>query len=121
MSTANICQQCGACCGAFRVSFYSGEVDDLPGGWVPAGLVEQLGPHRSCMSGTAQAPVRCVALRGDIGVQVSCAIYEFRPSPCREFGPLAAIGRGDERCNEARKRYGLPPLEHDSSQPEIAT
>jgi Fe-S-cluster containining protein len=51
-----------------------------------------------------------VALRGQIGAAVSCAIYEFRPGACRDFAPLAALGRGDEACNEARRRHQLPPL-----------
>jgi Fe-S-cluster containining protein len=106
----NPCQRCGACCAAFRVSFYSGEVDDMPGGTVPAGLVEQIGPSRACMLGTAAAPVRCRALHGEIGREVSCAIYEFRPSPCREFAPFAVLGTADERCTEARRKYGLAPL-----------
>jgi Fe-S-cluster containining protein len=48
-------------------------------------------------------------LRGIIGDSVSCAIYEFRPSACRDFAPLAAVGRGDEACNEARRHHQLPP------------
>lgn len=104
------CQSCGACCASYRVSFPCYEVDDLPGGQVPAALVESVGPHIVCMRGTAAAPVRCVALRGTLGNAVSCAIYEFRPSACQEFAPLAALGRGDEACNEARRRHGLPEL-----------
>jgi hypothetical protein len=104
------CQSCGACCAAYRVSFSCHEVDDLPGGSVPEALVESVAPHLVCMRGTASAPVRCVALRGKIGEAVRCAIYEFRPSACREFAPLAAVGRGDEACNEARRRHGLPEL-----------
>jgi Fe-S-cluster containining protein len=92
------------------VSFHATEVDDLPGGRVPAGLTEAMGAQRACMSGTAAAPRRCVALRGQIGSAVSCAIYEFRPGVCRDFAPLAALGRGDEACNEARRRHQLPPL-----------
>jgi Fe-S-cluster containining protein len=82
----------------------------MPGGCVPEALVESVGSHLVCMRGTASAPVRCTALRGKIGEAVSCVIYEFRPSACREFAPLAAVGRGDEACNEARQRHGLPPL-----------
>jgi Fe-S-cluster containining protein len=54
--------------------------------------------------------LRCVALRGRIGEAVSCAIYEFRPVACRDFAPLAAVGNGDEACNDARRRHGLAPL-----------
>ncbi|OHC64920.1 MAG: hypothetical protein A2040_08600 [Rhodocyclales bacterium GWA2_65_19] len=104
------CQSCGACCATFRVSFHIEEVDDVSGGRVPAGLVESVAGQLACMRGTATAPRRCVALRGRIGEAVSCAIYEFRPDACREFAPLAAVGRGDEACNEARRRHQLPPL-----------
>ena len=82
----------------------------MPGGQVPAGLIEPIGARRVCMRGTAAAPRRCVALRGQIGVAVSCDIYEFRPGACSDFAPLAAVGRGDEACNEARRRHQLPPL-----------
>lgn len=104
------CQSCGACCASYRVSFSCQEVDDQPGGQVPAALVDRIGPRVVCMRGTAAAPVRCVALRGTPGAAVTCAIYEFRPSACREFAPLAALGRGDEACSEARRRHGLPEL-----------
>lgn len=106
----NPCQSCGACCATFRVSFYCGELDDVPGGWVPGGLVDRVTPVMACMRGTERQPPKCVALRGEIGQSVSCAIYEFRPSPCRDFAPLAAAGSGDDACAEARRRHGLPPL-----------
>lgn len=77
---------------------------------MPAGLTEPAGAQRACMLGTAAAPRRCVALRGQIGTAVACAIYEFRPDACRDFAPLAAVGRGDEACNDARRRHQLPPL-----------
>lgn len=85
-------------------------MDDVPGGWVPSGLVERVTSVMACMRGTERQPPRCVALRGDIGTAVSCAIYESRPSACRDFAPLSAVGRGDEACDDARRRHGLPPL-----------
>ncbi len=107
---SNPCQSCGACCAAYRVSFYCGEMDEIPGGWVPSGLVDRVTPVMACMKGTERQPPRCIALRGEVGESVSCAIYEFRPSACRDFAPLAAAGRGDESCDEARRRHGLQPL-----------
>lgn len=107
----NPCVSCGACCATYRVSFYCGEVDEFPGGVVPTGLVEMVTPTMACMKGTGSQPPRCVALRGKVGERASCAIYEFRPSPCREFAPFAAVGQGDDACNDARRRHGLPPLE----------
>ena len=106
----NHCQKCGACCAAYRVSFYSGEMDEMPGGMVPSGLVEKINDVMACMRGTERQPPRCVALRGEIGVEVGCAIYEFRPSPCRDFSPYANLGQGDDACADARRRHGLPPL-----------
>jgi Fe-S-cluster containining protein len=106
----NPCQSCGACCATYRVSFYWGEMDCTPGGRVPESLADKVNAQFCCMRGTDMQPPRCVALRGQIGVEVSCAIYEWRPSTCQEFAPLAAIGHGDDACNEARRRHQLPPL-----------
>jgi hypothetical protein len=47
---------------------------------------------------------RCCALDGDVGVQTTCAIYNIRPEVCRSCLP------GDEACNIARKKFGLPAL-----------
>lgn len=107
----NPCEACGACCATWRVSFHEDEVSGAPGGLVPAGLVEPVSATAVCMRGTADQPPRCIALRGQIGIAVKCAIYEFRPSPCREFSPMACIGQGEVACDEARRRHGLPPLE----------
>jgi uncharacterized protein len=104
------CQACGACCATYRVTLQHDEIDEVPGGRVPAGLVEPFTGQLMCMRGTADAPRRCSALRGRIGERVSCAIYEFRPAACREFAPLAAVGRGDEACGEARRLHHLPAL-----------
>ncbi len=108
MSSDNVCMSCGACCGFFRVSFYWGEVEGEYR--VPEALVEPLPPFRGCMQGTNQAQPRCVALTGTIGEAVSCSIYPNRPSPCREFNPLADVGVTDEACARARRRHGLAPL-----------
>ena len=54
--------------------------------------------------GTDLTEPRCVALTGEIGKQVSCSIYDQRPSPCREFDIEHAA------CNRARQRCGLAPL-----------
>lgn len=107
----NPCLSCGACCAAYRVSFHSGELDDVPGGRVPAGLADRVTSTMACMRGTEGQPPRCIALRGEIGSSVSCAIHEFQPSACRDFAPFAAIGGGDEACNAARRRHNLPELE----------
>ena len=98
---AGSCQQCGACCAAFRVSFYWAEVQP-PG--VPHHFTERISPHINCMAGTNGGAPRCIALDGSVGAAVNCTVYTQRPSPCREVQP------GDEKCKSARTRHQLPPL-----------
>ncbi|MDO8934229.1 MAG: YkgJ family cysteine cluster protein [Rhodocyclaceae bacterium] len=105
------CTTCGACCATYRVSFGREELDESPGGCVPAGLIEKIDDKGVCMQGTGSRNPRCVALRGRIGERAECAIYDRRPSPCRAFAREAAFGHGDTSCGDARRLHGLPPLE----------
>lgn len=79
-------------------------------GGVPDALALPLVGRLMRMRGSDDAQPRCVALSGEIGVQVACAIYSARPSPCRDFAPYAALGIGDDACARARRRHGLRPL-----------
>ena len=74
------------------------------GGAVPDGLVVEVTAHTARMRGTDHSPPRCAALTGKLGERVACGIYEWRPSPCREFEA------GSEACNRARSRHGLTPI-----------
>lgn len=100
----NPCQSCGACCAAFRVSFYWAEAEAR--GIAPQ-WVEQVNERFSCMAGTNRAAPHCIALGGKVGQAVSCAIYLQRPEPCRE------VQSGDSQCAKARQRHALPPLASD--------
>jgi Fe-S-cluster containining protein len=91
------------------VDFAREELDD-EGGCVPSGLAVELNGTLCRMRGTDHASPRCAALVGPIGERAHCGIYEWRPSPCREFGLRAPLGIGDEACSRARARHGLPPL-----------
>jgi Fe-S-cluster containining protein len=106
----NPCLRCGACCASFRVDF---AVDELQshGGCVPDGLAVAVTDHTARMRGTDHARPRCAALVGAVGEQACCGIHEWRPGPCREFGLLAPLGRGDEACDRARARHGLAALD----------
>lgn len=104
------CTRCGACCAAFRVDFHHSELASREAGGVPDAMVVPVTATLRRMRGTDEAPPRCVALEGEIGRSVRCAIYARRPSPCRDFAPYAALGIGDDACNRARARHGLPPL-----------
>lgn len=116
MSHENICQHCGACCAYFRVSFYWGESDPLQGGKVPPEMTEEENEFFNNMLGTNQSHPYCQALEGKIGGEVSCAIYENRPSPCSDFGIHYVHGKIEisreelQRCNKARAGWNLPPL-----------
>jgi Fe-S-cluster containining protein len=98
---SNPCVACGACCAAFRVSFYWAEAE---ANGLPPHMVQALNAVIACMAGTNQATPRCAALEGEIGESVACGAYEQRPSPCRE------VEVGDEQCAKARARHGLAPL-----------
>jgi len=73
------------------------------GGAVPDGLTVDVTDAFCRMRGTDHSPPRCAALTGTIGKRAACAIYEWRPSPCREFAA------GSEACERARLRRGLTP------------
>lgn len=68
------------------------------------GLAVEVNSSTARMRGTDHWPVRCAALTGQVGERVGCGIYEWRPSPCREFE------EGSDACLRARARHGLPAL-----------
>lgn len=110
-STRSICESCGACCASYRVDFHPSELAQTSGGTgVPVVMALPLTAKLMRMKGTDNTSPRCIALQGEIGSQVGCAIYEDRPSPCHEFNPWAALGIVDDACDRARRRHGLPPL-----------
>ena len=104
--------RCGACCANFRVSFYWSEADDA-GGSVPVAMTVQVTPMQRAMRGSDSSKPRCCALQGDIGQAVSCSIYSLRASPCREFVASWEHNFQNERCDAARRVWGLPPLQPD--------
>jgi Fe-S-cluster containining protein len=97
------CTNCGVCCASFRVDFSIEERSDS-GGQVPIGLTVDVTPGTCRMRGTDHQPARCSALSGKLGEKVVCGIYEWRPSPCREFSEYSAA------CQLARRRHGLSAL-----------
>jgi Fe-S-cluster containining protein len=101
-NTSNPCLTCGACCAYYRISFYRDECSEAPGGIVPVAYTEKVHEHMVCMKGTNSYPPRCAALRGEVGKEVSCAIYENRPSPCREFNEYELDGTPNTRCFKLR-------------------
>lgn len=78
---------------------------------VPHALTEHLQDHYLGMKGTDSRTPRCIALSGRIGVEVRCAIYQRRSSACRNFVPSWQNGFVNERCDKARAKWGLAPLD----------
>ena len=98
------CLSCGACCASFRVDFSVEETQEC-GGSVPDGLVVPVTDYTARMRGTDHASPRCAALTGTVGVKAACGIYEWRPSPCREFEA------GSDACNRVRARRGMSAID----------
>ena len=61
----NPCLSCGACCIAFRASFYWAEGDDAVEGSVPVYLTEKVNAFRRAMRKTSSHDQRCIALLWD--------------------------------------------------------
>ncbi|MEZ5646826.1 MAG: YkgJ family cysteine cluster protein [Burkholderiaceae bacterium] len=97
------CTTCGACCASFRVDFSVFETQS-EGGCVPDSLWVPVTGHTARMRGTDHSGPRCAALYGPVGRTARCGIYEWRPSPCREFE------EGSDACARARRRHGMDPL-----------
>lgn len=105
------CQRCGACCAAFRVAFHWSESAPHSPSGPDEALTVQVRPFEVAMRGTeAGATLRCVALQGELGRAVTCAIYDRRPSPCRALKAAWEHGEPSPQCDRARARHGLPPL-----------
>lgn len=107
-SDKNPCLTCGACCSYFRISFYQGELVGGLGGFVPLENTTKLNDHFAVMKGS-ECGGRCNALVGEIGKNISCSIYNNRPTPCREY-PVLVDGAINPQCNKAREKHNLKKL-----------
>jgi Fe-S-cluster containining protein len=107
---SNPCLNCGACCSHYRISFYNGEMDSQPMGFVPSHMVSAVTPFIACMKGTESGGGRCSALTGKIGESIGCAIYNNRPTPCREFPVWMEDGSPNPACQSLRAKIGIAPL-----------
>ena len=67
---SDVCKRCGACCAAFRVDFAADELLSR-GGTVPDGLSVEVNGSTCRMRGTDHVPVRCAALKGEIGQRIN--------------------------------------------------
>jgi Fe-S-cluster containining protein len=103
----NPCLNCGLCCNHFRISFYCGELDTQPMGFVPNEMTSKINDFFACMKGT-ETGGRCTALIGTPGQEgIKCSIYSNRPSPCREYEVWDDNGIPNPKCNELRAKAGI--------------
>ena len=109
--SSNPCLNCGACCNHFRVAFYQGELDYHPLGFVPDKMAVKVNDHIACMSGTESGGGRCIALQGVVGQNISCAIYQNRPTSCRKYRVWLEDGSPNPDCQRLRAKVGLPLLQ----------
>ena len=102
------CRRCGACCvnlPANAAEGFTSWVEVAPDDEIleRADLARKLIVHDA--DGVPHLRIaddgRCLALRGALGREVSCAIYHHRPSPCRRVQP------GDALCRRYRAAHGL--------------
>jgi len=93
------------------VAFYWREAEP-DGIWkVPVQHTVDLDSVYRCMKGTeVKHQNKCVALKGRIGKDAHCSMYQNRPTPCRNFAASYEDGTHNPRCDEARKHHGLKPL-----------
>jgi Fe-S-cluster containining protein len=106
----NPCLTCSASCASFRFSFYWFESDEAVADSVPADMTCHMAPLLCAMKGTDQPHPWCIALQGNVGVSVRCAMYGRRPSVCREVTPSGHNGTANIWCDRTRAIWGLPPL-----------
>jgi len=92
------CQACGACCSFSRNWPRFTTEDDVALERLPREFVDHDRARIRCNGD------RCSALVGEVGVSTSCAVYAVRPDVCR------ACEEGDEACQMARAKHGLPVI-----------
>lgn len=108
MSTKFDCQRCGACCYNPPSNVVIDDQDYVEVNPRSKLLKEnetaskytfvKNGKHWMRMVGSVP---RCCALTGRKGKDVSCSIYEMRPTVCRLVRP------GDEECRQRRKEHWI--------------
>jgi len=96
------CQACGACCAVEASSGVHARLDEEDAKAIPIGfqsLIVETDRGKFLGVKTSGNGVEvCTALKGSIGNQCRCIIYDQRPMVCRLFEP------GSSECLSARKR-----------------
>lgn len=97
------CQECGACCSYFKITFYKDINKQLP-----TDMVIKINKNTNAMKGADIFKGKCCAFNGTIGKNCECTIYNVRPNVCREFPVYLRNGKQNPKCYRAREHFGLP-------------
>ena len=98
------CTTCGACCTAFVV--VDAERASIPNSklWTVTSVNENGEESAKRFLRRREPDFACAALEGEVGDEVSCSVYENRPSMCRKFEA------GSDRCHAVRRAFGIEPF-----------
>lgn len=99
------CLDCGACCGSLLCVGVRPVENVLPEDYwdiTAQGKSVEIVVNRYLRRNSET--FACIALDGEIGVQVGCRIYEDRPKMCHIFEA------GSDRCRTIRRAYGIEPF-----------
>ena len=100
-----VCTECGACCAAFvRVPLEPGSAVRDEDVW---NVEKNVGGSDIVVDRfikRRKGDFACSQLEGELGVKVTCGVYENRPKTCRTFEA------GSDRCHAIRRAYGLEPF-----------
>ena len=96
------CRSCGACCAEAGTVVVRPEDKQVPR-YLTRSVRRRIGfasyeADEGVRQMNALVGGRCQALRGEIGTDCKCSIYDRRPAVCREFEP------GSDGCLAARER-----------------
>lgn len=94
------CQECGACCSYFKVNFKLSENPQVKKLGENIFLIRNK-DNASMIGADTYSRGRCGQLRGVIGKNVSCGIYEDRPNVCRQYQRIMPSGYINPRCIRA--------------------
>ena len=90
------CAGCGSCCEFFQAIDVFEEETNFQ--WLKAnGYITEDNEHTMYAMKQVEDSTRCIALRGEVGKDASCSIYENRPEVCRIFTG------GSDRCRSILK------------------
>lgn len=105
------CLTCGACCDNYSIVPMSMAESEHLNDYMEVTVDSEPGIVIDRLINRDWEAGRCKHLRGEIGRDIGCSVYEKRPGVCRVFEA------GSDKCHEIRRMYGLEP---QLSQEQVA-